>query len=64
VMKNRKAYESPRLAVVKLNPTQAVLSACAVGVTTTWKDNSAHECSGVHNCRWDQAGKGDFQNAS
>ena len=50
-MKNKKAYVSPTIISVKLEPTQAVLSQCSVGVTALWKKRTDGFCSIPHNCK-------------
>lgn len=57
-MKTRKEYVPPRLIVVKLNPTQAVLSQCSVGATTLFKTVTTGECSSTPNCRQGTVGHG------
>ncbi len=37
-MNKKKAYVSPQVTRVKLEPTQAVLSQCSIGVTNTRND--------------------------
>ncbi len=58
-MKNKKPYVSPTIISVKLEPTQAVLSQCSVGVTALWKKDVSGECSVPHNCKQNSAHQGD-----
>ncbi len=58
-MKNKKPYVSPQVISVKLEPTQAVLSQCSVGVVALWKKDVAGECSVSHNCKQAGAHQGD-----
>ena len=51
----RKAYVSPRLVRVKLEPSQAILSQCSVGVTDI-RRNEAGGCKSGRNCRSDEDG--------
>ena len=50
-MKNKKPYVSPTILSVKLEPTQAVLSQCSVGVTAVWRKSVPGMCSVTHNCK-------------
>ncbi len=58
-MKKKNPYVSPTIISVKLEPTQAVLSQCSVGVTALWKKRVEGECSVVHNCKQTSAHQGD-----
>jgi len=52
-MKRKKAYVSPRVIRVKLEPTQAVLSHCSVG--STHAGDGGAFCTAVHGGRKDWA---------
>ncbi len=57
-MNGKKAYVSPQVIRVKLEPSQAVLSQCSVDVTATRNSNLSGSClTGTHQCkRASQAG--------
>ncbi len=46
-MNRKKAYVSPQVTRVKLEPTQAVLTHCSVGVTKL-KDSIPTSCESAH----------------
>lgn len=50
-MEKKKPYVSPTVTSVKLEPTQAVLSQCSVGVTALWRKRVPGMCSVTHNCK-------------
>jgi len=51
-MNGKKAYVSPQVIRVKLEPSQAVLSQCFTGVTATRNNNLSGDCiSGTHPCK-------------
>ncbi len=52
-MNKKKAYVSPQVTRVKLEPTQAVLSQCSVGVTNAKTGVPSGFCDGVShpNCK-------------
>ena len=47
-MNRKKAYVSPQVMRVKLEPTQAVLTHCSVGVSKTKDSFGAGDCTGEH----------------
>jgi len=52
-MSQKKAYVSPQVVRVKLEPTQAVLSQCSTGISPIRNTNPAGTCSAVvgHECK-------------
>ncbi len=50
-MNGKKAYVSPRVIRVKLEPTQAVLSQCSVGATGPETSSPAGVCNLDKNCK-------------
>ena len=50
-MNQKKAYVSPQVIRVKLEPSQAVLSQCEVGVASVSNANPAGVCSASKNCK-------------
>jgi len=52
-MSQKKTYVSPQVVRVKLEPTQAVLSQCSVGISPIRNTNPAGTCSAVagHECK-------------
>jgi hypothetical protein len=51
-MNGKKAYVSPQVIRVKLEPSQAVLSQCAVDITATRNSNVSGSCvTGTHQCK-------------
>ena len=52
-MNKKKAYVSPQVTRVKLEPTQAVLSQCSVGVTNAKVGQDPGFCDGLShpNCK-------------
>jgi len=52
-MEKKKPYVSPTVTSVKLEPTQAVLSQCSVGVTALWRKTVPGTCSVPGNCKMD-----------
>jgi len=57
-MKRKKAYVSPQVIRVKLEPTQAVLSQCEVGAMTLSEEFSTGICNLDSNCKQKQHGGG------
>jgi hypothetical protein len=57
-MNKKKAYVSPQVTRVKLEPTQAVLSQCAVGVTNAKAGTPSGFCDDVShpNCKSNPSG--------
>ena len=57
-MKHRAPYTKPKVIAVKLNPDQAVLSACSASATTIRDVGGTGGCSprSSHNCRSRAAG--------
>ncbi len=58
-MKKKIPYVSPTIISVKLEPTQAVLSQCSVGVVALYRKTVAGECSVTHNCKQTNVHQGD-----
>ena len=50
-MKKKIPYVSPTIISVKLEPTQAVLSQCSVGVVALWRKKVSGSCNVAHNCK-------------
>ena len=50
-MNQKKAYVSPQVMRVKLEPTQAVLSQCEVGTTALADSNPAGVCNALTPCK-------------
>jgi len=50
-MNTKKVYVSPKVIRVKLEPTQAVLSQCEVGVTGLSDSTPAGRCNAAANCK-------------
>ena len=51
-MNRKKAYVSPQVIRVKLEPSQAVLSQCYTGVTDLRNSNLSGDCAtGTHQCK-------------
>ncbi len=58
-MNTKKAYVSPRVIRVNLEPTQAVLSHCSVDVTGLSQGNPAGTCHAGKDCKQRNAGGDD-----
>ena len=62
-MSKKKAYVSPKVTRVKMEPSQAVLSQCSVGVTNL-SDSTVGVCSASKNCKLKTHGSGDNASTS
>ncbi len=55
-MKQKKAYVSPQVTRVKLEPTQAVLSQCEVGAVGVSNASATGFCDVSHDCKQRHSG--------
>ncbi len=57
-MSKKRAYVSPQVTRVKLDPTQAVLSQCSLGETSLSNSNPSGSCKGHGACKAIDPGHG------